>query len=347
MRVRMAELAAGHQRSQQAIEGAVLEVLRSGRYVGGPAVDQAESQLADAFELAHGVGVASGTDALLLGLRALGVQPGWRVAVPALSFFATAEAVLWLGATPVVVDVLPDRPVMDPDAIPSDVQAAIIVPLFGAWAPPPRRELPLLCDAAQAIGWGHGKPPGQLATLSLYPTKTLGCAGDGGAVLTDDPELAARVRALGNHGLVGPHDHRSLGRNSRLDALQAAMVSAQLPDLPRRIQRRRQIAAAYDAALPSPLPRHPADAVHHYLLRSERREQLRAALDLAGIDSAVYYPFPLDAQPPISGLDRPQLSASRCPNAVAFCRTALALPCHAELSDEQVQRVCRVLGESA
>ena len=336
----LVDLAARHARHAAQIEEQVLGVLRSGRYMGGQDLAQVEQRLAGCFGLEHGVGVASGTDALILALRALGVGPGHRVAVPALSFFATTEAILFVGAIPVFVDVRSDRPLMDLALIPKDVDAVITVPLFGMGGPEPELDVPVLCDAAQAIGWGWGTPKAQACALSLYPTKTVGAAGDGGAVLSSDPAVIARVRRLGSHGMSAPHVHQVLGRNSRLDALQAPVLLAQLDTLCARIQRRQRIAARYEAVLEHPIPRDPRDAVHHFVLRHSARDAFRARLSAAGVASAVYYPTPMNEQPVVSGLGQ------SCPVAQGWCRELVAIPCHEDLSAAQVDHIVALL-ESA
>lgn len=348
--VPMVDLAARHRRVAEDAERRALEVLRSGWYIGGPNVAAFERAIAEHFGYAHGVGVGSGTEALILGLKAMGVGPGHRVLVPALSFFATVEAVLYVGATPVFGDVLADRPQLDPDAAPTDVDAAVLVHLFGARSGcPDLGGAPVLSDIAQCAGWGHGRPEGAAGALSLYPTKTLGAAGDAGVFCTDDPELAERVRLLGRHGQTRSYVHERVtdawGTSSRLDALQAAVLLAHLADLPRRVAARRANADRYDAALAhhNPLPRELADAVHHYVILPEDRERTQALLDEAGVGHSVYYPFPMDAQPAITGLEAPSLDASGCPNAVRFCRRALAIPCHGDLSEAQVDHVIETL----
>ena len=327
-----------HERLGRQVEEAVLAVLRSGRHIGGPVVAEAERRLAEAFQVRHGIGCGSGTEALLLALRALDLGPGSRVAVPALSFFATVEAVLWAGAEPVFVDVLPDRPLMDAAAVPSDVDGAIAVHLFGQKSPVPTH-VPVIDDACQALGWTH-ELPGVISALSLYPTKNVGAAGDAGMLFTSDDALADRLRALGNHGLLGPHHHGSLGTTSRLDPIQAAVVLVHLDDLARRTARRAAIAARYDEELAAldPLPRQAGDVVHQYVVRHPDRDALAAVLGEAGVGSAVYYPYPMDVQPTVTGRP-PALEDSACPNAVAYCRVCLALPCHAELTDADVDHV--------
>ena len=338
-------------------------MLRSGRHVGGPVVEEAETGIAQLFGARFAVGLNSGTDALVYGLKAMGIGEGSKVAVPAISFFATAEAVLLAGATPIFVDTLADRPQLDPGLIPNDVDAIIPVHLFGALSPEIDLDLPILADAAQAAGWGHGNPQGACAALSFYPTKTLGCAGDGGALLTDDEQLAQRVRRLGWHGQVAPNVHDlvegSIGGNSRLDPIQAAVLLAHIGDLQRRVEARHLHAAHYEGALEGSyglLPRDPRDAVHQFailcgeprLTHAETREIRRLtieALSQRGVASAIYYPHPMDVQPIVTG--RPiEDSTSSCPNAASFTARLLALPCHAELTPDDLDRVAEALLEA-
>jgi len=347
----MVDLSARHRRLADATEAAVLEVLRSGRWVGGPVVQDCETRGASLFGRRYGVGVNSGTDALILALLALGVQPGDEVIVPALSFFATAGAVARVGARPVVADVTADLPLLCPQAAQRAVgprtRAAIPVHLFGMRCPDPGLSVPLVEDAAQAVGWQAPARLGVLTAASFYPTKTLGAAGDAGLVATDDPDMADTLRGLSNHGGVPgqPHMHQRLaghvGMNSRLDAIQAAVLGVHMADLDRRITRRRTVRAAYDAALPgnlSAVARAPGDPIHHYILRSPVRDRLAAWLGEHGVSTAVYYPRPLSAQPAL----QPQ---APCPNAQRWCDETLSLPCHGELSDDQVERVCSTLRE--
>ncbi|MCP4809928.1 MAG: erythromycin biosynthesis sensory transduction protein eryC1 [Proteobacteria bacterium] len=339
--IRLADPAGRHHRHAAEIEARVVEVLRSGRYVGGPVVAEAEAAIAAHFGLAHAVGVGSGTEALWLSLMALDLPAQSRIAVPALSFFATAEAVLLAGHQPVFVDVLPDRPLMDPTQVPSDVAAVVLVHLFGMRCPTPAVDVPIVSDAAQCAGWGHGAPQGVLSSLSLYPSKTLGVAGDGGVVLTDDDWLAEKVRRIGTHGAARRDLHVELGTTSRLDAVQAAVALALLPHVPAWVERRRSIADAYDAVVQG-LPRDPADPVHQYVFLTDDRDALRQRLDAAGIDNGVYYSHPMDIQPTLT--DQPiGAVASRCPNAGRYCERALSVPVHEGLTDDDVARVLEVL----
>lgn len=348
--IAMVDLAARHARVAEAVEQRVLQVLRSGRYVGGPVVEEAEARVAALLGRAHGVGVNSGTDALKIALMAMGVGPGDEVIAPAVSFFATAESILHTGATPVLVDVRPDRPLLDPDAVRRALtprtRAIVPVHLFGDDAGRFDVGVPVVDDSAQVVGAAPACGAGAMAAVSFYPTKVLGAAGDAGLVATDDAELAQRARRLGSHGMPRFYVHERVaghvGGNTRLDALQAAVLLGHLDDLPARIARRREIAARYDAAVPGlSLPRDPGSCLSVYCIRHPRRDAVQAALGQHGIGTAVYYPLPMNAQPLLGG---DMAAAERStPHAVSFCREALALPCHASLSDADVERVIDVL----
>ncbi len=338
----LVDLARRHAAHAEEIEARVLSVLRSGRYIGGPVVAQLEGEVAHWMSAAHAVGVGSGTDGLRLALQAVGVQPGDEVIVPAMSFFATAGAVLQLGATPVVVDVHKDRPLMDASAAQAAVtdktSAVVPVHLFGSGCTLPKVEVPVVVDAAQAMGAQPSLPCGDAAVVSFYPTKVLGGAGDGGMVLTDDAALSQRVRGLANHG--GPH-HDYPGSNSRLDALQAAVLLAYLAALEGRLQRRRHIASALDSASGGrALPRDPGSPVTVWALRHSDRAGLAAALEAEGIQTRIYYPQPLSSFPAMKGRSR---TAGPLSHAIALCQEVLAVPCHADLTDDEVSRITGVL----
>lgn len=340
----MADLAARHARVAAQAEARVLEVLRSGRYVGGPVVDEATRRLADAFGWRLGVGVNSGTDALTYALQAIGVRPGDEVVVPAVTFFSTAGAVARMGAVPVIADVRADVPLLDAEALPVGprTRAVIAVHLYGAACALPPLPVPIVDDAAQAIGAAPPARVGIIGAASFYPTKTLGAAGDAGIVLTDEPELARAVHLLTHHGMPTPYEAESVsgwvGGNSRMDAVQAAVLLAHLDDLPARVAARRAHADRYDEAFAGldglrVLPRGLGHPVHQYVLRASRRDALRSALTAAGIESAVYYPRSLSAQPALAAFARPT------PNADAFCAETLALPVHEGLGPHGVERV--------
>jgi dTDP-4-amino-4,6-dideoxygalactose transaminase len=295
------------------------------------------------------VGVASGTDALILALLACGVGPGDEVAIPALSFFATAGAVCSVGAIPRVIDV-DERGLMASDALDaldaSRLRAVVPVHLFGNRCTAQRLGIRTVDDAAQAIGCSPPASFGELTAVSTYPTKMLSSAGDGGFVV-GDRSAVERVRKLGNHGLIGPHLHARVeghvGRNSRLDAVAAAVLLGHLPTLGDRIKRRQAIATHYDSVMSEafqPLARDPNNPVPNYLVRTPNRESLAAHLEAHGIDSTVYYPHPLHEQPALVG----RIPPTDCPVASRLCGELLAIPVHAGLTDDQVERVAVALG---
>jgi len=346
----MVDLSARHADVADAVEAAVVKVLRSGRHVGGPVVAELESVLAARNGCVGAVGCNSGTDALRLALQAVGVGPGDEVIVPAVSFYATAESVLQLGAVPTVVDVLPDRPLIDPGQAAAQVgsrtRAVVPVHLFGALAPDlDHLGLPVVDDAAQAVVGEPSRCRGQLSAVSFYPTKVLGAAGDGGLVLGRDPELLDRVRRAANHGHVGDDRFAAVGPfgvcgNSRLDPLQAAVLMVHLERLDGRIARRRAIAARYAAALGDLAVAHdPQGPVSVFAIRHPQRDAIAEALRARGIATRVYYRRPLSAQPLVPD--------AVTPHAARFCAEVLALPVHAALDDAQVDHVVDTLQEVA
>lgn len=350
VRVPMADLAARHAANAEAVEHAVIEVLRSGRWVGGPVVAEAEAALAARCGRPLAVGVNSGTDALRLALQALGVGPGDEVVVPAVSFFATLEAVLQAGARPVVVDVLPERPLLDPvrvaEARTEHTACVVPVALFGSRPPAlAHLGLPVVDDLAQAMSAVGPLGEGALSAVSFYPSKVLGAAGDGGLLLCSDADLAARVRLLANHGMRGERDFSPvsghLAGNSRLDAVQAALLLASLPLMEARRLRRLAVGRALDAVVgPHLVPWDADGALSLYVIRHPRRDDLSRALAARGVATRVYYPYTLAELAPRF----PGARALPCPEAEAFRDEALALPCHADLDDEQVDHLVTTLG---
>jgi dTDP-4-amino-4,6-dideoxygalactose transaminase len=344
------DLAARHAEAAEAVEERVLAVLRSGRWIGGPMVAEAEGIAARWLGRERAVGTGSGTDALILALQALGIGPGDEVVVPALTFFATAGAVLAVGATVAVADVDEDGllDVASAERLIGPATRAIIpVHLFGNVVRM-ASDLRVVDDAAQAIGAEPAPGFGDLTATSTYPTKTWGAAGDGGFVAGDDPELLERVRALGNHGIVEPHVHDRVcghaGRASRLDALQAAVLVGHAGVLPERIARRRELAALYDAGLPPgirPLPRQPGSGVQQYCALVQDRDGLVRRLAARGIGAAVYYPRPLHHQPALRGC-----RAGPTPVAEHLCAHLVALPIH-DVGAAEVEQVLQALGEEA
>ncbi len=318
------------------IDAAIGRVLDRGVLVGGPEVEGFERALAASCGVAHAVGTSSGTDALLALGMALDWGPGREVVTSPLTFFATAGAILRLGATPVFADIDDETLNLDPAAAAAAVtprtSAVVPVHLFGLRARHPDVRVPVIEDAAQAIG--AGRPRGLAAALSFFPTKNLGAVGDAGAVLTDDPELADRVALLRNHGARPKYHHLAIGGNFRLDALQAAVLAAKLPHLARWTAARRAHAAAYRAAfagagltdvrLP---PDDPSHVYHQFVIRAPARDRLRAHLTAAGIGTEIYYPSPLHRAPAVPA----HVPRGGCPNAETACAEVLALPIHPAL----------------
>jgi dTDP-4-amino-4,6-dideoxygalactose transaminase len=347
------------------IAEAVAAVFASGRFVLGPANEAFEKSLAETLGVRHVLGVASGTDALLVSLMALGVGPGDEVVTSPFSFFASAGVVARLGATPVFVDIDPASFTLDPSlverAITPGTKAIQPVHLYGQTADMGpileigrRRGIPVLEDACQAIGAAFdGKPAGTLGalgTFSFYPTKNLGAAGDAGAVATDDDALAALVKSLRVHGSTATYFHDRVGGNFRMDAVQAAVLSAKLPRLGGWTERRRAIAKRYDAlfaaaakggrlTLPIEAPgrRH---VFHQYVVRVAERDAVKKRLAERGIGSSVFYPVPLHLQKCFVDLGGRE---GDFPEAEEAAKDVLALPMFAELTDGEIDRVAEAL----
>lgn len=331
-------------------------VLESGRYVLGPEVEAFEREFAAFAGARHCVGVGNGTEALTIALRALGVGRGDEVVVPALTFYATAEAVVNAGARPVFCDVDPGSLTMTAataePALGARTAALLPVHLFGNPAPMAElrelaaaRGLRLLEDAAQAAGATlDGRRAGALgdaAAFSFFPSKNLGGFGDGGAILSDDGEVAARARRLRAHGSEDRALHTEVGHNSRLDELQAAGLRVLLPHLEEWTAARRRVAAAYAAAGLGELVEPQRETAggescyHLYVVRSEGRERLAERLAAAGVASRAYYTTPLHRQPAME----PYAPQRELPSAERASRTSLALPMGPALAAAQVEAV--------
>jgi dTDP-3-amino-3,4,6-trideoxy-alpha-D-glucose transaminase len=327
-------LAPYHDRLSEAID----RVARSGRYILGPEVEAFEAEFASYLGVEHCVGVANGTDALTITLRALGVGPGDEVVMPSFTFYATAEAAIVAGATPVFCDIDPDTFCVTAESVKAVLtprtKAIVPVHLFGNLAPVPElRELglPVVEDAAQAAGASlDGVKAGALgdaATFSFFPAKNLPCLGDGGAIVTGDERVAELARLLRFHGSTDKQTFTEVGYNSRLDELQAAVLRVLLPELDGWNERRRAAAAAYErlglgehVRLPEAL----AGARHVYHLYVVRAERLAVGRG--------YYRVPVHRQPAIG-------SAAELPGTEEAARTNHALPMGKDLSEEQVAEV--------
>ena len=372
MKVPLLDLHAQHRAIQAQINQAIQEVLESQQFILGPKVQAFEEALSAYLDVRHVVGVSSGTDALLAALWALGVGAGDRVVVPTYSFFATAGVVTRLSARPLFVDIDPATYNLDPKGLEDVVgslpeterdRIRVILPvhLYGQCADmrPILRVAEALGavvveDAAQAIGtqYADGRTAGSMGALgcvSFYPSKNLGAYGDAGAVVSNDPALAERVRLLRTHGAEPKYRHRLVGGNFRLDAIQAAVLLAKLPHLDRWTRARREHAQRYDRLFAesglteSGTVRTP-DAVyrstgltrdhiyHQYVIRAERRDSLRRFLADREIGTEVYYPIPLHLQECFRDLGYRE---GEFPAAEQAARETLALPVYPELTEGQ------------
>ena len=367
------------QRQAEALQDELLEaarrVLLSGGYILGPEVQGFQEEVGEYLGADHAIGVASGTDALWLALRAVGVGPGDLVLTTPFTFFATASSILNCGAKPVLADIDPRSYNIDPDCAanalrgespsalrlgvdPDLIKAIVPVHLYGN--PAPMRELLPLAeeqgvavveDAAQAMGTRYqGKHVGVLGDVgcfSFFPTKNLGACGDAGLVTTQRPELAEALSALAKHGSAKKYHHTMVGTNSRLDSLQAALLRAKLPHLDGWLETRREHAAAYTQALegatglilPSCTEHDSVHSFHQYTIRvtGGRRDALQAHLHEQGIGSTVYYPVPLHLQPALADLG---YRAGDFPAAEQAAEEVLSLPMFPELTAAERDTVC-------
>lgn len=356
MRIPFLDVGRLHASIRDELDQAYDEVVATSGFVLGPATASFEAAFAAAHGVGHAVGCGSGTDALVLALVALGVRPGDEVIVPAATFVATAEAVVLAGATPVVADVDPTTLLLTAAGVTAvrtpRTKAVVPVHLYGHVVPlvliDEWRASGLLVveDAAQAhlATWRDRgvATAGHAAAFSFYPGKNLGALGDGGAVTTSDPEVAARVRAYRDHGSREKYVHESVGWCSRLDGLQAAFLEVKLRHLPAWTEARRRIADRYRAQLP-PGVLVPWDegAVHHLVVArvpAGRRFDIMAGLAAAGIGTAIHYPRALTQQPALA----PWVSGP-CPAAETAAAEVLSLPVDPLMSAAEVDEVCAAL----
>ena len=362
MKVPLLDLTAQYAAIRDELDDAVARVVRSQRFVLGPVVEACEEAVARHVGARHGIGVSSGTDALLLALMVEGIGPGDEVVTTPFSFFATAGAIARVGATPVFADVDPVTLNLDParmaERITERTRAIIPVHLFGQMAEMApimavarERGVTVIEDAAQAIGAHHdGIRAGSLGDygcFSFFPTKNLGGWGDGGLVVTNDPARAQRLRSMRVHGETSRYHHRFVGGNFRLDALQAAVLQAKLPHLERWIAARIANAALYTRLL-GPFAERCGDRLrlpqvvtdHHvfnqYVVRVADRDRVRAELEAAGVGTAIYYPVPLHLQECFSSLGHRR---GDLPVSERAADRVLALPVFPELAEAQIRHV--------
>jgi dTDP-4-amino-4,6-dideoxygalactose transaminase len=368
-RIPFVDLGAGTRPLRAELLAAITAVVDSGAWVGGPAVGAFEQAFAAACGTSEAAAVKTGTDALVLALRALGVGPGHEVITAANSFFATAEAIVLVGATPVFADVDDTTLLIDParvaEKIGEKTRAIVPVHLYGQCADvdalrdvAARRgagaPIAILEDACQAHGaTRHGARAGSLgdaAAFSFYPTKNLGALGEGGAITTKSSAIAAHVRRLRDHGQRAKHEHVEVGYNARLDALQCAALGVKLAHLDAWGAARRRVAAAYREDLAgAPGIRLIGEAAgnepvyHLFVVRVNERDRVRAALAAQGIDTAIHYPTPIHRQPAFAHLG---LGAGSLPTTERATSEILSLPMYPELGLDAVGRVCAVLREA-
>lgn len=366
MKVPLLDLQAQHQPLRAELLSAIARVCDSGRFIMGPDVERLEDELAACLGVEHAIGVSSGTDAILATLMALGIGPGDEVVTSTYSFFATAGCISRLGATPVLVDILPATYNLDPDAVRRAIgprtRAIMPVHLYGLSADmDPLLEaarahgIPVIEDACQAIGARYkGRQAGTMGTagcFSFFPSKNLGAFGDGGLVTTGDAALARELRLLRNHGAEPKYFHKRIGGNFRLDTLQAAVLRVKLPHVEAWTEMRRRNAARYRELFTAAglaervgLPVEPPQTYHvfnQYVVRVPGRNRVREALAAAEIGTEIYYPVPFHLQECFADLG---YARGAFPEAEAAADSTLALPVYGELTAAQQQAVVEALG---
>jgi dTDP-4-amino-4,6-dideoxygalactose transaminase len=356
------DLAAQYASVGGEIRTAVERMMASQQFVLGREGAALEEEIAKLCGVAHGVGLASGTDALILALRVCGVGPGDEVLLPTFTFVATASAVSALGAKPIFADIRPETYNMDPAELERRItprtRAIVAVHLYGLPADmdailefAKTRKLPVIEDNAQAIGASYrGRKTGSLGDagcLSFYPTKNLGAYGDAGMVVSNSAQVAERIRTLRNHGQTGKYVSSEAGWNSRLDEMQAAILRVKLRHLSNWQNARRSNAAEYTRLLqqiPGVMPPAEPEGYEHvynqYTIRVERRDELQRYLAERKIGSTVYYPHPLHLQPLYTSLGH---KAGDFPHAERAAQEVLSLPMYAELRKEQIAQVIESL----
>lgn len=356
MRVPFFDAAAEYRDHQANIDKAILDVVLSGQYINGYAVDDFENRLADYLEVGYAVGMSSGTDALLATLMAMGIGPGDTVLVPDYTFAATAEVVLRVGATPIIVDVDYAGNMFEAEAIAkigTSTKAAIVVHLFGKSCEfnELKKHVTVIEDCAQSLGTlaESGEftgTQGVAGCFSFFPSKNLGCMGDAGAVCTNDMHLAEKLYTVRRHGQRVKNMTDMLGGNFRLDTLHAAVLHTKMLKLPRYLAARRKNAEQYIEELagieqietPDKDPNH---TYNQFVILSQRRDLLRLFLESKGIDTAIYYPYPLSEQ----ALFRPYWwnTASTAHVAKQLSQESLALPVGPFTTPDQISYVCETI----
>lgn len=369
--IQMVDLRSQYDKIKKDIDSGIQTVINTTAFVKGPKVNEFQAHLEQYLGVKHVITVGNGTDALQIALMALGLKPGDEVITPTFTFIATAEVVALLGLTPVVVDVDPHTFNIDVEAVKRAItprtKAIVPVHLFGQNADMEQllnlaeeRQLYIVEDACQSIGaeytFSDGRHVksgcmGNIGCTSFFPSKNLGCYGDGGALFTNDDELARRIRMVANHGMEVRYHHDRIGVNSRLDSIQAAVLDAKLPHLDQYTAARQKAAAYYTAALaectkiatPIVAP-NTSHVFHQYTLQiiGADRNRVRQRLADKGIPSMIYYPVPLHLQ---KAYQDPRYKAGDFPVAERLASCVLSLPMHTELDEEQLSYIVENLLE--
>jgi len=367
MPVPLLDLDAQYRPLRDELLAAVTRVCDSQRYIMGPEIDGLERELSVLLGVKHAIAVSSGTDALLLALMALGIKAGDEVVTTTFSFFATAGAIVRLGATPVLVDIDPETFNIDPEqtaaAITPRTKAIMPVHLFGLsadmdpiMAAANRAGVPVIEDAAQAIGSTYKSRPlgtiGAFGCFSFFPSKNLGAFGDAGLLTTEDDGLADRAKLLRTHGMKPKYYHHVVGANFRMDAMQAAVLRVKAPHLSGWTRGRRANATRYRALFHAAgldeavrLPIEPADRSHifnQFVIRTADRDGLKRHLDQQGIGNEIYYPVPFHLQPCFANLGYRQ---GAFPHAERASLESLAIPVYGELTLSQQETVVSAIGQ--
>jgi len=359
MNMPMVDLKAQYANLKSEINPALLQALSESHFILGPNVLAFEQEVADYLGVKHAFGCASGTDALHLGLLAAGIKAGDEIITTAFTFIATAEAIRYIGAIPVFVDIQADTMNIDPQkvqaAITEKTRAILPVHLFGQAADmdelkaiAEKHDLLIVEDCAQSFGSRYrGRMTGtigQAGAFSFYPSKNLACYGDGGLISTNDDEIAQKVQIYRNHGSSHEYQHDIIGYNSRLDELQAVILRTKLKHIDEFNQNRLRVAQTYNRLLADTeleLPAIPDDrdhVFHQYTLLTDNRDQLRDSVISQQIACAVYYPIPLHRQKALADTKPTEL-----PVTDTVCQRCLSFPIFPEMSDHQVQTVCKAI----
>tara|TARA_Y100000758_G_scaffold276990_2_gene222134 strand:- start:5944 stop:7020 length:1077 start_codon:yes stop_codon:yes gene_type:complete len=352
------DLVAQQARIKEKIDAGIQRVLSHGQYILGPEVAELEEKLAEFVGVKHCITVANGTDALQIAQMAFGIGPGDEVITPGFTYIATAETVALLGAKPVYVDICPRTYNLDPSkleaAITPRTKAIIPVSLYGQCADfdainaiAAKYGIPVIEDAAQSFGATYkGKRSCNLSAIactSFFPSKPLGCYGDGGAIFTNDEKLAEALRQIARHGQERRYYHVRVGVNSRLDTLQAAILLPKLAIFPEEVELRQQVAAWYrrkltDAKIMPPLiESHNISAWAQYTIQVENRETVQAKLKKQGIPTAVHYPIPLNKQPAVAS------SNASLPIGDKVAEKVMSLPMHPYMLEKDVAEIADAL----